>query len=146
MERLHQEKAAVRADTTQGTLPSRSNRLRTLQESGATFSQVFTVTVLFFVGILEIKFIAPWSDYLRLKAAMKASVHQAQISTDAALMNAVLDKATQLKIPLVPGDVHLTRNGQGDVRLWAEYAVTLAFPLGFSHTQTFRPQVRSMRR
>jgi hypothetical protein len=143
MKQRQQEEVA--RESTQATLTHRRPRSQAFEAGGATFSQVFTVTVLFVVGILGIKFIAPWSDYVSLKAAMKESVNQAQVSTDAAVISAVLAKATQLQISLVPGDVHLTRNGPGDVRLWAEYDVTLTFPLGFSHTQTFRPEVRSVR-
>ena len=139
-----QQKGVAR-EVTQETLTHRRPRSRAFEAGGATFSQVFTVTVLFVVGILGIKFIAPWSDYVSLKAAMKESVNQAQVSTDAAVMSAVLAKATQLQIPLAPGDVHLTQTGPGAVRLRAAYDVTLTFPLGFSHTQTFRPNVRSAR-
>jgi hypothetical protein len=76
---------------------------------------------------------------------MQESVTQAQVSTDATVIGAVLAKATQLKVPLAPSDIHLERSRQGDVRLWAAYEVTLTLPLGFSHTQSFRPEVRSGR-
>jgi hypothetical protein len=145
MERLQNQWKWVMRGSAQDTLARHRNRSMTLQEGGVTFSQIFTVAVLFLIGFLGIKFLAPWSDYLSLKAAMQASVNQAQVSTDAALVSAVLDKATRLKIPLDPEDVHLTRNGPGSVGLWAQYDVTLSFPLGFSHTQTFRPEVRSVR-
>jgi hypothetical protein len=110
-----------------------------------SFAKLFTVAVLLMAAILGLKFVASWYDYLQLKGAMQESVTQAQGSTDAAVISAVQAKAQQLKVPLVPRDIHVERAPQGGVRLWAEYDVTLSFPLGFSHTQSFRPEVRSGR-
>ena len=107
--------------------------------------QVLTLAVLVVVGIQGLKFTTPWNDYLRLKGAMQESVSQAQLSTDAAVISAVQAKAEQLEVPLVRRDIHVERKPQAAVRLWAEYDVTLNFPLGFSHTQRFRPEVWSGR-
>jgi hypothetical protein len=74
---------------------------------------------------------------------MDESVSQAPFSTDAAVIRAVQPKAEQLNIPLAPRDIHLERGSPGGVRLWAEYDVAVTFPLGFSHTQRFRPEVGS---
>jgi hypothetical protein len=108
-------------------------------------SRVLTLAVLVAAGIQGLKFIAPWYDYLRLKGAMQESVGQAQFATDAAVISVVQAKAEQLNVPLAPRDIHVERSPQRSIRLWAEYDVTLNFPLGFSHTQRFRPEVNSGR-
>jgi hypothetical protein len=107
--------------------------------------RMLTLAVLVVVGIQGLKFIPPWYNYLRLKGAMQESVSQAQLSTDAAVISAVQAKAEQLEVPLVRRDIHVERKPQAAVRLWAEYDVSLNFPLGFSHTQRFRPEVWSGR-
>jgi hypothetical protein len=107
--------------------------------------KVLTLAVLVVVGIQGLKFIAPWYNYLRLKGAMQESVSQAQLSTDAAMISAVQAKAEQLEVPLILSDIHVERKTPAGVQLWAEYDVTLNFPLGFSHTQRFRPEAWSGR-
>ena len=125
-------------------LQYRSHRSR-LPEGGITVTQVIMLAILFYLGLQGLKFVAPWYDNLRLAEAMQEALREASISTDAAVIGAVQDKAKQLKVPLDPRDIHLERSWHGSVRLWAAYEVTLTFPLGFSHTQRFRPEVRSMR-
>src|SRR5882724_12175701 len=117
-----------------------------LQDGRVTFSQMVCLAVLVFVGTQGLKFVASWYDHLRLKVAMQEVVHEAPWSTDTAMISAVLTKAQQLKVPLDPRHLHVERSSQSDTRLWASYAVTLTFPLGFSHTQHFGPEVRSGRR
>jgi hypothetical protein len=145
MERLHNENEVVLSDTTRDPVVPHGNHLLTLQEGRATFAQVFTVAVVFVLGMQGLKFITPWYDYLRLKGTMQKSVNQAQVSTDEAVISAVLGKAKQLQVPLAPRDIHLERSSYSGTRLWAAYEVTLTFPLGFWHTPTFRPEVRSAR-
>jgi hypothetical protein len=111
-----------------------------------SFAKLFALAVLLMGGVLGVKFIASWYDDLQLKGAMQEFVKEAPLSTDAAVISAVLAKAQQLKVPLDPRDIHLERSPQGSMRLWAEYDVTVTFPLGFSHTQGFRPEVWSSRR
>jgi hypothetical protein len=110
-----------------------------------SFSKLVTIAVLLMAAIVGLKVAASWYDYLQLKAAMWESIEEAALSTDATMISAVLAKARQLKGPLDARDIHLERNAQGGVRLWAEYDVTMTLPLGFSHTQSFRPEVRSGR-
>jgi hypothetical protein len=116
-----------------------------MQDGRVTFSQVFTVAVIFLLGIQGLRFIAPWYDYLRLKGSMQESVNQAPILTDGDMISAIIGKAKELKVPLASRNIHVDRRGQGGVRLWAEYDVTLTFPLGLTYTQNFRPEVRSVR-
>jgi hypothetical protein len=110
-----------------------------------SFTKVFTIVVVLMAGFLGLKVVAPWSDNWRLKAAMQESVNQASLSTDAEVISSVLAKAKELQVPLDPREIHLERRGPGGTRLWAAYDVTLTFPLGFSHTQRFRPAVRAGR-
>jgi hypothetical protein len=145
MKRLYDEKAAAMGDTPGDTRAHHNQRSEAPQEGRATFSQVFTVAVIFLLGIQGLKFITPWYDYLRLQGAMQESVNQAPLLTDGDMISAVMTKAKELKLPLTPRDIHVDRRGQGGIRLWADYNVTLTFPLGFSYTQSFRPEVRSVR-
>jgi hypothetical protein len=62
MKRLYDEKSAAMGDTPEGTLPHHDQRSEAPQEGRATFSQVFTVAVIFLVGIQGLKFITPWYD------------------------------------------------------------------------------------
>jgi hypothetical protein len=110
-----------------------------------SISRILTVVLLIMVGILGLKFIPPWYDYLRLRGGMYESVKEAPFSTDETVISAVQATAQQLNIPLARRDIHVERSAQGGVRLWAEYDVTMTFPLGFSHMQRFRPEVRSNR-
>lgn len=109
-----------------------------------SFSKLVTVGVLLIAAVVSLQIAAPWYDYLRLKGAMRESVRQAQMSTDATVISAVLAKARELKVPLDARDIHLERSRHGEVRLWAAYDVTLHWQLGFSHTQRFRPEVRAV--
>src|SRR5215813_603284 len=143
MQRLQHVKVVVASDAAPAPLAHHGHHSWTLQDGRVTFSQVFTVAVIVLLGMLGLKFIAPWYDYLRLKGAMQESVNQAQLSTDEELMSAVQNKAKELKVTLASRNIHVERSGQSGVRLWAEYDVQLTFPLGFSHTQIFRPDVGS---
>jgi hypothetical protein len=145
MERLYHESEVAAGETTKDSVAYHFNRSRIPQDGRASFSQVFTVVILCVVGIQGLKFIAPWYDYLRLKGSMQESVNQAPLLTDGDMIGAVIAKAQELKLPLVSRNINVDRRGQGGVRLWAVYDVTLTFPLGFSYTQTFRPEVRSVR-
>jgi hypothetical protein len=110
-----------------------------------SLARYFTIVVLLMAGFLGVKFVASWFDNWRLTEAMQEAVNQAPLSTDAEVISAVLAKAKELHVPLDPREIHLERRMQGGTRLWVAYDVTLTFPLGFSHTQHFRPQVRSGR-
>jgi hypothetical protein len=108
-------------------------------------SKLVTAAVLLMAAIVGLKIAASWFDYLQLKGTMRESAKEAAFSTEATVISAVLAKAKALHLPLDTRDIHLERNAQGGVRLWAEYDVTMTFPLGFSHTQRFRPEVKSGR-
>jgi hypothetical protein len=110
-----------------------------------SFSRIVTATVFIMASVVGLRFVSPWYDHLRLQATMRETVAQAQVLTDDAIISSVLVKAKDLKVPLDPRQIHLQRSGAGGTRLWAEYDVTLSFPLGFSHTQRFRPDVSSGR-
>jgi hypothetical protein len=145
MDRLYHENEVVVRDTTQGTVAYQHNRPRIPPDGRVTFSQLFTVAILCVVGIQGLKFITPWYDYLRLKGSMQESVNQAPVLTDGDMVSAIIAKAKELDVPLTPRNIYVDRRAQGGVRLWAEYDVTLTFPLGLSYTQYFRPEVRSAR-
>jgi hypothetical protein len=110
-----------------------------------SFSRIVTATVFIMASVVGLKFVSPWYDHWRLQETMREAVVQAQVLTDDAVITSVLAKAQELKVPLDQQQLHLERSGPGGTRLWAEYQVTLTFPLGFSHTQRFRPDVRSGR-
>jgi hypothetical protein len=110
-----------------------------------SFSRIVTITVAVMASIVGLRFVSSWYDHLRLQATMREAVAQAQVLTDDAVITSVLAKAKELQVPLDQRGIHLERNGPGGTRLWAEYQVTLSFPLGFSHTQRFRPDVRAGR-
>jgi hypothetical protein len=110
-----------------------------------SFGKIVTITVSVMASIVGLMFISSWYDNLRLQETMREAVTQAQVLTDDAVITSVLAKAKELKVPLDQRHIHLDRSGHGGTRLWAEYHVTLTFPLGFSHTQRFRPDVRSDR-
>lgn len=132
--------------STQDLVAHTRNRWWLLQEGRVTFSQILCITILFLVGMQSLKFISTWYDNWRLEEAMQDAVNDASISMDTAVMSNVLTRAKQLKVPLDPRNLHIERSSQGGTRLWAAYEVTLTFPLGFSHTSHFRPEVRSGRR
>jgi hypothetical protein len=110
-----------------------------------SFSRIVTATVVVMASVAGLRFVSPWYDHLRLKATMQEAVAQAQVLPDDEIISSVLVKAKDLKVPLGPRQIHLERRWVGGTRLWAEYDVTLSFPLGFSHTQRFRPDVSSGR-
>jgi hypothetical protein len=85
------------------------------------------------------------TDYLRLKGAMQESLNQAPLLTDGDMISGVMTKAKELNVSLTPRDIHVDRRSKGGIRLWADYSVTLTFPLGLTYTQSFRPEVRSVR-
>lgn len=110
-----------------------------------SIARVVSLAMLVVVGFLGLKLLPPWADDLRLRWAMRDAVREAPFATDAALIGAVHAAARALEVPLVPSDIQVERRPGGGVRLWAAYEVTVTLPLGFSHTQHFRPQVRSDR-
>jgi hypothetical protein len=146
MGRPHEEKEVVMRKPTQGPFAHSRNRWWLFQEGRVTFSQIICITILFLVGMQSLKCIAAWYNNWRLEEAMQDAVNDASFSTDPALIASVLAKAQQLQVPLDPQNLYVERSSQGGIRLWATYQVTLTFPLGFSHTQRFRPEVRSGRR
>jgi hypothetical protein len=146
MGRLHDAKEGGTRTSIHDPVAHPHHRSWPLQEGRVTFAQLICLAILFLVGMQSVKFIASWYDNWRLQEAMQDAVHDASISMDTAVMSTVLTRAKQLKIPLDPRNLHLERNSQGGTRLWAAYEVTLIFPLGFSHTSHFRPEVRSGRR
>jgi hypothetical protein len=95
MDRLNHEKTVGSGDIAQDTVAAHENRWRTLPDGRVTFSQVFTVAILFVVGIQGLKFIGPWYDYLRFKGAMQESVNQAPLLTNGDMINAVMAKAKE---------------------------------------------------
>ena len=107
--------------------------------------KLVTITVLVMASIMGLRFVASWYDHLRLQETMREVVSQAQVLPDDAVIHSVLVKAKELKVPLDAQQIHLERSRHGGTRLWAVYEVTLTFPLGFSHTQRFRPDVRAGR-
>jgi hypothetical protein len=146
MGRLHDAKEGGMRQSTHDPVAHPHHRWWPLQEGRVTFSQMICLAILFLVGMQSVKFIASWYDNWRLQEAMQDAVHDASISMDTTVMSTVLTRAKELKIPLDPRNLHLERNSQGRTRLWATYEVTLTFPLGFSRTSRFRPEVRSGRR
>jgi hypothetical protein len=110
-----------------------------------SIGKIVTITVLLMIAMVGLKFVSSWYDHLRLQETMREAVAQAQVLTDEAVISSVLVKAKDLQVPLDQRHIHLERGWYGGTRLWAEYHVTLTFPLGFSHTQRFRPDVRSGR-
>ena len=107
--------------------------------------KLVTITVVLIVAFVGLQFVSAWYDHLRLQETMREAVAQAPVLPDDAVIHSVLVKAQALKVPLDQKQLHLERSGHTGTRLWAEYDVTLTFPLGFSHTQRFRPDVRSGR-
>jgi hypothetical protein len=107
--------------------------------------KLVTITVFVIVSMMGLRFVSSWYDHLRLQETMREAVAQAPVLPDDAVITSVLVKAKELQVPLDPRQIHLERSGYSGTRLWAEYEVTLTFPLGFSHTQRFRPDVRSGR-
>lgn len=140
------EAVVVRHTPTHDILAHPRDRRWLLQEGGITVTQVFTLAVLCLLGLQGLKFIASRYDHLQIAKTMQHAVNEAPFSTDAAVVRTVLAKAKALQIPLDPRAIHLERSAHGGARLWAEYDVTVTFPLGFSHTQRFRPEVRAGRR
>ena len=110
-----------------------------------SIARVMTLATLVVLGSQSLKFVSPWYDNWQLISVMRESVEQAPLLSDAAVVNAVLTKTTQLHIPLAARDIHLERPWHGGVRLWAVYEVTYTFPLGVRHVQRFRPEVQSDR-
>ena len=141
MDGLHPDKKAGINDAIPDPLTHHGIGSRSRQEGRVSFSQVIMVAAVFILGMQGLKFISPWYDNLRLKGSMQESVNQAQLSTDGEMISTVLAKAKELQLPLDSRNLHVERNAQGGTRLWAQYEVTLSFPFGFSHTQTFRPDV-----
>ena len=110
-----------------------------------SIARVLTLATLVVLGSQSLKFVPPWSHNWQLISVMRESVEQAPLLSDAAVVHAVLTKATQLQIPLAARDIHLERPRHGGVRLWAAYEVTHTFPLGWRYVQRFRPEVQSDR-
>jgi hypothetical protein len=140
------EKVVVMCQSTQAPFAHPCNGRWLLQEGRATFSQLICLAVFCLAGLQGLKFMASWYDNWQLEEAMQAVVNDTSFSTDAGMINAVLAKAQKLKVPLAPRNLHIERSSHGGTRLWAAYEVIVTFPLGFSQTYNFHPEVRSSRR
>jgi hypothetical protein len=72
---------------------------------------------------------------------MQEAINQAPVLTEAEVIQTVMAHARDLHVPLAPQDIHVIRTSEGGMRMYAEYDMTMTFPLGFARMLSFRPEV-----
>lgn len=97
---------------------------------------ILLLTAVFYVGS---RFVVPYSQYWRFKAAMISQAEAAETNTDAEIRSILAQSAADLDIPVGPREVRI-RRGRGTITISAAWAVEIVLPK-YRRTLHFHPSV-----